>query len=77
MHGVVLKARRHDIGNPIDWLKTNLVFARRDPEIWGQIRPLVQQLLQIDRMQPIRTVVVGYGYAGARIHVPLIRLAPG
>lgn len=25
----------------------------------------------------IRTVVIGYGYAGERIHVPLIRLAPG
>jgi scyllo-inositol 2-dehydrogenase (NADP+) len=25
---------------------------------------------------PINTVVIGYGYAGARIHVPLIRLAP-
>lgn len=25
---------------------------------------------------PINTVVVGYGYAGERIHVPLVRLAP-
>jgi UTP--glucose-1-phosphate uridylyltransferase len=41
MHGVVLKARRHDIGNPVDWLKTNLMFARRDPAIWEQLRPLL------------------------------------
>ena len=46
MHGVVLKARRHDIGNPVDWLKTNLTFARRDPAMWEQIRPLVEQLLR-------------------------------
>lgn len=45
MHGVILSARRHDIGNPIDWLKTNLTFARRNPEIWQQVRPLIEQLL--------------------------------
>lgn len=46
MHGVVLKAKRHDIGNPIDWLKTNLSFARRDEMTWRQIRPLLEQLLK-------------------------------
>jgi UTP--glucose-1-phosphate uridylyltransferase len=45
IHGVVLKANRHDIGNPIDWLKTNLVFAARDPELWKQIAPLARELL--------------------------------
>ena len=45
IHGVVLKARRHDIGNPVDWLKTNLIFARRDPALWAQIQPLVRSLL--------------------------------
>jgi UTP--glucose-1-phosphate uridylyltransferase len=30
-HGVVLSARRHDIGNPRDWLATNLAMARLDP----------------------------------------------
>lgn len=37
VHGVVLRARRHDIGNPIDWLKTNIAFAKRDPELWNDI----------------------------------------
>lgn len=46
MHGVLLKSRRHDIGNPIDWLKTNLSFARRDPSTWSQIKPLLEQLLK-------------------------------
>ena len=45
IHGVVLAARRHDIGNPIDWLKTNLVFAARDPHVWKQVVPLLRELL--------------------------------
>ena len=44
IHGVVLRARRHDIGNPIDWLKTNLLFAARDPQTWDALRPLVESL---------------------------------
>jgi UTP--glucose-1-phosphate uridylyltransferase len=45
VHGVVLKAKRHDIGNPVDWLKTNLVFARRDAKLWREIEPLLRDLL--------------------------------
>ena len=45
VHGVVLSAQRHDIGNPIDWLKTNLVFALRDAKTWSQIAPLLRDLL--------------------------------
>src|SRR5262249_39249965 len=44
IHGVVLKSRRHDIGNPVDWLKTNLLFASRDKALWDQLAPLVAQL---------------------------------
>lgn len=44
IHGVILKAKRHDIGNPIDWLKTNLLFAARSPEIWKQLQPLLREL---------------------------------
>lgn len=44
--GVVLSARRHDIGNPIDWLKTNLTFAARDPAVWSQIEPHLRALLK-------------------------------
>jgi UTP--glucose-1-phosphate uridylyltransferase len=46
IHGVVLSARRHDIGNPIDWLKTNLLFASRDPGIWEALRPMLRSLLE-------------------------------
>jgi UTP--glucose-1-phosphate uridylyltransferase len=45
MVGVVVKAKRHDIGNPLDWLKTNITFARRDPALWAQLQPLLQQLM--------------------------------
>ncbi|MGN6725684.1 MAG: UTP--glucose-1-phosphate uridylyltransferase [Tepidisphaeraceae bacterium] len=45
IHGVVLKARRHDIGNPIDWLKTNLIYAKRDPAVWTMIEPLLRELI--------------------------------
>src|SRR2546421_2185149 len=46
IHGVILRGKRHDIGNPIDWLKTNLIFASRDPAMWKQIAPLVKELLE-------------------------------
>jgi UTP--glucose-1-phosphate uridylyltransferase len=45
IHAVILRAKRHDIGNPLDWLKTNLFFASRDPALWQQIKPLLHELL--------------------------------
>ncbi|HEV8379500.1 MAG TPA: UTP--glucose-1-phosphate uridylyltransferase [Tepidisphaeraceae bacterium] len=45
IHGVILKAKRHDIGNPLDWLRTNLIFASRAPEIWKNLDPLLRTLL--------------------------------
>jgi len=49
IHGVVLNARRHDIGNPVDWLKTNLIFARADQQMWSQIEPLVRKLMSEEK----------------------------
>ena len=49
IHGVVIKSRRHDIGNPLDWLKTNLVFATRDQKLWSQIEPVLRRLLDEKR----------------------------
>src|SRR5450432_2667463 len=46
IHGIVLRATRHDIGNPIDWLKTNLIFASRDEKFWNEIRPMIESLLR-------------------------------
>jgi UTP--glucose-1-phosphate uridylyltransferase len=46
IHGVILRGKRHDIGNPIDWLKTNLIFASRDEAMWKQVAPLVRALLE-------------------------------
>jgi UTP--glucose-1-phosphate uridylyltransferase len=45
MHGIVLKSKRHDIGNPIDWLKTNITYAAHDKDMWKQIEPLLRSLL--------------------------------
>ena len=39
VHGVILSATRHDIGNPVDWLAANLAFAAADPAIWSQLAP--------------------------------------
>lgn len=44
VHGVVLRARRHDIGNPLDWLRANLHFAARDPAIWNQLISTIDAL---------------------------------
>lgn len=44
VHAVVLTSKRHDIGNPVDWLKTNLIFAARDAALWAQIAPLLDEL---------------------------------
>jgi UTP--glucose-1-phosphate uridylyltransferase len=46
IHGVVLRSTRHDIGNVIDWLRTNLVFASRDAASWAALRPLLESLLK-------------------------------
>ena len=45
VHAVVLRARRHDIGNPVDWLKTNLLFASRDEATWRALAPMLRELL--------------------------------
>ncbi len=44
VHGVVLDATRHDIGNPVDWLKTNLAFAAKNDELRESLAPLVLKL---------------------------------
>ena len=45
MHAVILKTKRHDIGNVVDWLETNLVFAQRDEKLWSALRPMIEQLI--------------------------------
>lgn len=45
MHAVVLESRRHDIGNPVDWLKTNLLFAAGDARLWDQLLPTLRSLM--------------------------------
>ena len=35
---------RYDIGDRFLWLKTNLEFAQRDPELWARLGPVVKHL---------------------------------
>jgi UTP--glucose-1-phosphate uridylyltransferase len=44
--GVPLASARHDIGNPTDWLKTNLAFAARDEALWAELSPMLRELLR-------------------------------
>jgi len=46
VHGVILSARRHDIGDIADWLATNLTFAAADAKLWKQLEPLLRSLLK-------------------------------
>ena len=46
VHGVVIDATRHDIGNPVDWLLTNLTFASRDAALWSKIEPTLRAMLK-------------------------------
>ena len=48
VHGVVLTARRHDIGDPVGWLTANLAFAAADPATWAAVAPAVRELLRSD-----------------------------
>jgi UTP--glucose-1-phosphate uridylyltransferase len=45
VHGVVLNTKRHDIGNPVDWLATNLIYASRDPAMWNKLLPTLNALM--------------------------------
>lgn len=46
VHGIVIDATRHDIGNPADWLLTNLTFASKDAALWARIEPTLRALLK-------------------------------
>lgn len=45
VHGVVLSAQRHDVGNLADWLVANLAFAAQDPELRKCLGPACRALL--------------------------------
>jgi UTP--glucose-1-phosphate uridylyltransferase len=46
IHGILLTAKRYDVGNPFDWLMTNLEFAKRDASLWKDLRPILRDLLE-------------------------------
>jgi UTP--glucose-1-phosphate uridylyltransferase len=50
VHGVVLTARRHDIGDLFEWLSANLRFAAADAELWARLSPLARSLLERENL---------------------------
>ena len=44
VHGVVLNTPRHDVGNPLDWLKANLAFAARDASLRDDLATYTREL---------------------------------
>ena len=46
VHGIVVESTRYDIGNPVDWLLTNIAYASRDPALWQKIEPTLRALLK-------------------------------
>lgn len=49
VYAVVLESKRHDIGNPVDWLAANLAFAADDPATWNALLPTLRALLDAAR----------------------------
>lgn len=44
IHGIVLQSTRHDIGDPTEWLRTNLIFARRDAKMWSALKSTIDSI---------------------------------
>jgi hypothetical protein len=43
VHGVIFFGRRHDVSNPLDWIRTNLHFAAHDDAARGAIGPALRE----------------------------------
>lgn len=46
VHGIVLSAQRHDVGNLADWLTANLAFAAEDAGLRERLAPACRGLLE-------------------------------
>jgi UTP--glucose-1-phosphate uridylyltransferase len=47
-YSFAFEGRRYDLGNKIDWLKTNIEVAYHDEDYRDEIRPLMEELLELD-----------------------------
>jgi UTP--glucose-1-phosphate uridylyltransferase len=45
LYAHIYKGRRYDIGNKVDWLKSNIELGIKDPEIGEEIRQFIRGLL--------------------------------
>lgn len=44
MYGLVFEGKRHDIGNKLDFLKTNVLFALEQPDINQEFREFIKEI---------------------------------
>jgi UTP--glucose-1-phosphate uridylyltransferase len=46
MYGLKFKGKRYDIGNKLGFLKTNIIYALRDPEIKGPVKSWLKEFIR-------------------------------
>ena len=44
MYGFLLDGRRHDIGNKLDFLKTNVIYGLKRPDIGPAFKEFLKEL---------------------------------
>ena len=44
MYGLHFKGKRYDIGNKLDFIKTNMIFGLRNPEIGKELNEWLKEL---------------------------------
>lgn len=49
VYGVTFQGSRYDIGDRYLWIKTNLEFAMRNPELRKRLRPVLESLLRDEK----------------------------
>jgi UTP--glucose-1-phosphate uridylyltransferase len=48
MYGLRFEGTRYDIGNKLDFIKTNLIYGIRHPEIGPQLKTWLREFVQDD-----------------------------
>lgn len=48
MYGYVIEGRRHDIGNKLDFLKTNVLYGLQHPEVGEDFRKFILETAQLE-----------------------------
>ncbi|MDA7608226.1 UTP--glucose-1-phosphate uridylyltransferase GalU [Akkermansiaceae bacterium] len=46
MYGLLFEGKRHDIGNKLDFLKTNFEFGLKNPNLAGELSQFINQIIE-------------------------------